>query len=154
MEHLECSTLINDYQHGVRSGRSCVTNLLSFLEDLTKIINEGGYVDVIYLDFCKAFDNVAHQRLFLKSQMHGIGIQIRNWIGDWLHNRKQRVVVNAVKSELLSVTSGVQQGYVLGPALFIICINNIDADVSCSVLKFADNTKLHSNVCTTCLSTM
>ena len=78
-------------------------------------------------------------------QMHGMGINIRNWIGNWLHNRKQRVV-NGVKSESLPVTSGVPQSSVLGPALFIY-INDIDANVSSSVLKFADDIELNSNVC-------
>ena len=147
MGHLECSTLINDSQHGLRSGRSCVTNLLTFLEDSTKIVDEGGCVDVIYLDFCKAFDKVLHQRLLLRLQMHGIGIKIRNWIGNWLHNRKQRVVVNGVKFKWLPVMSAVSQGSVLGPALLIIYIFDTDANVSSSVPKFSDDTKLHSNVC-------
>ena len=98
MEHLECNKLINDSQHGFRSGRLCATQLLTLLEDLTKIIDEGGCVDVIYLDFCKASDKMPHQRLLLRLQMHGIGIKIHNYIGNWLHNRKQRVVVNCAKS--------------------------------------------------------
>ena len=69
-------------------------------------------------------------------------------IGNWLHNCKQRVVVNDVRSEWLPVTSGVPQGSVLGSASFIVCINDIDVNVSISVLKFADDTKLYSNVCT------
>ena len=63
-----------------------------FFRDSTKIIDEGGCVGAIYLDFCKAFDNVPHQRLLLKLQMHDIDIKIHNWIGNWLHNHKQKVV--------------------------------------------------------------
>ena len=65
MEHLECSKLINDSLHSFRSGKLCVANLHSFLEDSTMIMDEGGCVDVIYLDFCKVFDKVPHQRFLL-----------------------------------------------------------------------------------------
>ena len=68
-------------------------NQSNFLEDLAKIIHEGVCVNLIYLDFCKAFDNVPHQGLLLRLQMHGMGIKIRNYIGNWLHNCKQRAVV-------------------------------------------------------------
>ena len=79
--------------------------------------------------------------------MHGIGIRIRNLMGNRLHNRQQRVVLNGVKSEWLPVTSGVPQGSVLGPALFIMYINGIDAIVSSSVRMYAEGTKLYSHVC-------
>ena len=80
--------------------------------------------------------------------MHGMGFQIRIWIGNRFHNHKQRVVVNGVRSELLPVTSGDLLGSVLGPALFVTYINDIDVDVSFSVLRVADDTKPYSNVCT------
>ena len=148
MEHLECNKAINDSQHGSRSRRSYVVYLITFLQDSTKIVEEGGCVDVIYLDFCKTFDKVPHQRLLIKLEMHGMGFQIRNWIGNRFLNRKQRVVVNGVKSEWVPVTSGVPLGSVLAQTLFVIYINNIDVVVSSSVQKVADFTKLHSNVCT------
>ena len=80
------------------------------------------------------------------SQMYGLGIEIRNWKGNWLHNRKTRVVVNGAKYKLLLVTSGVPQGFVLGPIVSIIYINYIDVNVSSSVLMLADDTILHSYV--------
>ena len=91
MEHLECSKLLTDFQHSFRSGRLCVTNLLTFLEDSTKIIDEGGCVDVIYLDFVR-LSTKCHTRVLLKVKMHGICIKIRNWIGDWLHDHRQGIV--------------------------------------------------------------
>ena len=79
--------------------------------------------------------------------MHGIGIKIRNWIGNWLDNRRQRIVINGVKSEWLPVTRGIPQSSVQEPVLFIIYINDIDATVFSSVLMFADDTRLYNNVC-------
>ena len=90
---------------------------------------------------------MSHQKRPVWSQMHGMGIKIRNWIENWRNNRKQRIVVNGVKSEWLPVTSGVTQSSVQG-ALSVIYINDIDANVSSSALMFADDTKLHRNVCT------
>ena len=89
-----------------------------------------------------------HQRLLLKLDMHGMGFQICNCVGNRFHNRKQRVVVNCVKSEWLPVMSGVPLGSVLAPAMFVIYINDIDVNVSSSVHKVTDDTKLYSNVCT------
>ena len=103
MDYLECNKLIKVSQYGFRLRRSCVTYLLTLLVDSTMIIDEGGCVDVIYLDFCKAFDKVLHQRLPLRLQMYGISIKIRNLIRNLL--RMQRVAVNGVKSEWLPVTS-------------------------------------------------
>ena len=112
---------------------------------VTKLVDEGHSVDVVYLDFAKAFDKVAHQRLFAKLEAAGIGGCILDWIASWLKDRKQRVVLNSKCSEWKCGNSGVPQGSVLGPTLFIIFINDIDGAVNTvfSVLsKFADDTKL------------
>ena len=94
----------------------------------------GSPVDIIYLDFQKAFDKVPHQRLLLK------------WIEQWLTDRIQRVVVDGEVSNWKSVLSGVPQGSVLGPILFLIYINDLDDSITSNVLKFADDTKLFRKV--------
>ena len=95
-----------------------------------------------YLDFQKAFDKVPHQRLILKLKSHGMGNSIINWIEQWLTDRKQRVVVDGEVSSWKSVLSGVPQGSVLGPILFLVYINDLEEGVTSSILKFADDTKL------------
>ena len=99
--------LLNSSQHGFLKARSCVTNMLCFLEEITKWIDEGSPVDIIYLDFQKAFDKVPHQRLLLKLKAHGIGDGLIDWIEQWLTDRRQRVVVGGEVSNWKSVLSGV-----------------------------------------------
>ena len=86
--------LINRSQHGFLKAKSCLTNVLCFLEEITKWVDDGSLVDVIYLDFQKAFDKVPHQRLILKLTSHGMGNSIINWIEQWLTDRRQRVFVD------------------------------------------------------------
>ena len=138
--------LLNSSQHGFLKARSCLTNMLCFLEEITKWIDVGSPVDIIYLDFQKAFDKVPHQRLLLKLKAHGIGDSITDWIEQWLTDRRQRVVVGEEVSNWKSVLSGVPQGSVLGPILFLIYINDLDDSITSNVLKFADDTKLFRKV--------
>ena len=138
--------LLNSSQHGFLKARSCLTNILCFLEEITKWIDMGSPVDIIYLDFQKAFDKVPHQRLLLKLKAHGIGDSITDWIEQWLTDRRQRVVVDGEVSNWKSVLSGVPQGSVLGPILFLIYINDLDESITSNVLKFADDTKLFRKV--------
>ena len=116
--------------------------LLCCFEEITKWVDEGSPVDVIYLDFQKAFDKVPHHRLILKLKSHGMGNSIINWIEQWLTDRKQRVVVDGEVSGWKSVLSGVPQGYVLGPIVLLVYINDLQEGVSGNILKFADDTKL------------
>ena len=113
-----------------------------FFEEITKWVDEGSPVDVIYLDFQKAFDKVPHQRPILKLKSHGMGNSIINWIEQWLTDRKQRVVVDGEVSSWKSVLSGVPKGSVLGPILLLVYINDLEEGVTGSILKFADDTKL------------
>ena len=105
-------------------------------------MDDGSPVDVIYLDFQKAFDKVPHQRLILKLKSHGMGNSIINWIEQWLTDRRQSLVVDGEVSSWKSVFSGVPQGSVLGPILFLVYINDLEEGVTGKILKFADDTKL------------
>ena len=140
--HLNDGKLIKDSQHGFRNKRSCLTNLLSFFEEVSEYSDQRVPVDVIYLDFAKAFDKVPHVRLMHKVRQIGINGKVAVWIENWLAHRQQRVVMNDVKSEWKEVKSGVPQGSVLGPGLFIIYVNDMDDKLKNRIIKFADDTKI------------
>ena len=146
VSHLQTNKLVRDSQHGFVSRRSCLTNLLTFLDFVHGSIDRGQPVDVVYLDFRKAFDKVPHRRLLAKVKAHGIESKVLHWISAWLTEREQRVVINGLNSDWTKVLSGVPQGSVLGPLLFVIYINDIDSTLLNKLLKFADDSKLYGTV--------
>ena len=139
--HMEKNKLIADQQYGFIAGRSCTTQLISTLEDWTKILDDGECVDAIYMDLKKAFDSVSHQRLLAKLKGYGIKGKLLKWIETFLTCRKHRVLVNGAASSWSEVVSGVPQGSVLGPILFILYINDLTNVVTCDMKIFADDTK-------------
>ena len=133
-------------QFGFRPGRSTEDQLLLTYDDITKNLDVGHVTDLILFDFSKAFDKVDHSILLQKLRCLRFGDQIFNWIRDFLIGRSMRVMAKDTCSEPAEVLSGVPQGSVLGPVLFLLFINHVAANLSCKYMIFADDLKVYTRI--------
>ena len=146
--HLDQNELINKNQHGFVKYKACVTNLLETIDYLTSVMTSKAKssVDMIYLDFEKAFDKVPHMRLLHKLKGYGIEGNVLKWIESFLTGRRQRVVLGEVESDWCEVTSSVPQGSVLGPVLFVIYINDMPEVMTNMCKLYADDSKIMAKI--------
>ena len=150
-KHLAFESILADCQHGFRSQRSCETQLVQFFHDLVSNLDRAlnrnhRQTDVIIMNFAKAFDKVPHRRLLYKLDYYGIRGSTHKWITSWLSGRFQKVVLDGQASDPVPVLSGVPQGSVLGPVLFLIFINDLPENIRSSVRLFADDCVLYRNI--------
>ena len=145
-----CDTTVNKLfstqQFGFIKGRCTVLQLLNVTDSWTKVLDRGESVDVVYLDFTKAFDTVPHKRLLGKLISYGIEYYTVRWTQAFLSDRGQQVNVNGTNSEWANITSGIPQGSVLGPILFVLYINDLPDNIVSNVYMFADDTKVFKTI--------
>ena len=146
MKHANDRNILYGQQHDFRGGRSCETQPVEFINDLAYNMQNEGQIDAAIMDFSKAFDKVGHQRLLLKLNHYGIRGKTNKWTQAFLTNRTQRVVLNGEHSCNTHVKSGVPQGSVLGPCLFLLYINDLPESLVSTVRLFADDSLLYMNL--------
>ena len=143
VKYMKDNNFFSRKQFGFLKGRSTVLQLLRVIDGWTEILDRGGCVDVIYCDFKKAFDTVPHRRLMSVLEYYGVSDPVLSWIRAFLSDRRQQVQVNGSGSDWHRVLSGIPQGSVLGPVLFVIYINTmVERETRSDVFLFADDAKV------------
>ena len=133
-------------QHGSRSGRSTLSQLLQHQDEIINALENGDNIDSIYLDFCKAYDKVDHGILMHKLRALGITGKLGRWVLAFITERKQIVLVKGMASEESIMKSGIPQGSVLGPLLFLVFIGDLYENVTASLLIYVDDSKVKQAV--------
>jgi len=147
MDHYDQNNILTNAQHGFRKKRSCETQLIITIHEIASKLSKGSQVDIILLDFSKAFDKVPHLRLLHKLEYYGVNKKTNAWIKTFLQDRKQSVILEGTTSSQAPVLSGVPQGTVLGPLLFLTYINDMPEKVTSSETKlFADDSMLFRSI--------
>ena len=141
--YLNANNIITRLQSGFQPKDSTINQLLDITNQFGKALDEGKEIRVVFCDISKAFDRVWHAGLIAKLKSIGIKNSLLQWFGDYLKNRKQRVVINGISSSWSEIKAGVPQGSILGPLLFLIYINDIVNDIQTNIRLFADDTSLY-----------
>ena len=135
-----------DAHHGFCKKHSCETQLITIIEDMACNLSNGTQIHAVFLEFAKVFDKVHNQRLLLKLEYYDIRSNTLGWIGNFLTNRKHCVIVEGVSSNVVPVTSGVPQGTVLGPLLFLVFVNDLTESITSSVKLFAEDCLVYRTI--------
>ena len=146
MHHFEDNSILTDNQHGFRRGRSCETQLLELVEELTTNLESSKQTDILITDFSKAFDKMNHSLLLHKLQRYGVQGTTNTWIANFLNNRHQAAVVSGASSHFVNVMSGVLHGSVLGPCLFLTYISDMPEKLLALVQLFAENMAVYKTI--------
>ena len=146
VNYLERNQLMDVNQHGSRSGKSTLSQLLEHQDEILTALENGENLDAVYLDFSKAFDKCDHGILLHKMKRLNIKGKLGRWLKNFLTERNQVILVNKVKSKYSKLVSGIPQGSVLGPILFLIYISDISQDLCANTLVYVDDTKVKQRV--------
>ena len=149
LAYIVSNQLLTNLQHGFVPEKSCQSKILLMLNFPTELIKSRADVDLVYLDFAKAFDSVPHNRLICKLHPYCISGNLLLWIRNFLSHRRQQVWVNFTLSNWENVTSDVPQSSVVGPVLFTVCIDDLARDILALLFLFADDTKLMQKLVST-----
>jgi len=143
MEHLTNHQILSDKQYGFRPNHSCETQSLNIVEEIQLALDHHLSVDLVFIDFRKAFDTVSHHHLMKKLYHYGVQGNVYNWISCWLTGRTQWVVIKGHSSTSVHVDLGVPQGTALGPLMFLLYINDITTNITSSIRLYVDDCVLY-----------